>query len=127
MVAPPPYKRLLLACLLVVFLYFAMNEWTPKEAPDDLPDGYMRVEGYVAFKSFDSIWLTEAPVSIWETLTFNLITPNYTIVSRHEEASKFNLFNGFRVNHRVRVYGDILMESSPAKINAYYIEKIRNK
>ncbi|MEC5424675.1 DUF3221 domain-containing protein [Virgibacillus sp. C22-A2] len=125
MVESPPYKRFLIACLLVLALSSTLNGLIPKGPPVDLTHGYMTIGGYVASKKFGSIWLVKEPVSIWERLAMNLaLNSNYTIVSRHDEANKFSLFSGLKVNQRVRVYGDHLRESSPSQIKAYYIEKI---
>lgn len=120
----PPYKRFMLVCLLVLMMSFFVNELTPKGPPENLAHDGIAVEGYVASKRLGSIWLTDQPVTVWDRLTFKLFTDYTTVVHRHEDAAKFTLFNGLKLNQQVRVYGDILLESYPGRIKAYHIEKI---
>ncbi|WP_428987016.1 DUF3221 domain-containing protein [Virgibacillus pantothenticus] len=37
------------------------------------------------------------------------------------------MFTGLKVNQKVKVYGDYLRESNPARISAYYIQVLSSE
>jgi len=128
-----PYKKFLFACLFVWALTLASIKRVPKIEITlndvDLPNDYLTVEGYVVSKRFGMIWLADEPISIGNRL-FAYITSNYGVgsvqVLKHDDARNLNLFSELKINQKVRIYGDYLMESNPPRISAYWIEHLTN-
>lgn len=127
LVKSPPYKMLLLACSLVWVFSLSINALLPqKEVSIDwtvLPENYMPIEGYVASKRMNSIWVVSEPLIIGERSPGFTPSP-YLIVSPHQDVKGRNIFKKLKVNQKVRVYGDYLRESNPGKTTAYLIEII---
>ncbi|MBC5636448.1 DUF3221 domain-containing protein [Ornithinibacillus sp. BX22] len=129
---PPPYKRLLLACLLTLLFSINFKDiLSEKETSSDLqklPENYITIEGYIVSKRTDTIWIADESISIGERI-FGFFTSNYgseiTIVSKNNDAENDKLFNDLKINQKVTVYGDYLIESNPSRISAYHVEVIK--
>lgn len=86
----------------------------------------MTIEGYVVSKRINSIWIADEPKSLWERLTgyFTSYGTGSVRVLKHKKVENGDIFSDLKINQHVRVYGDVLRESNPGVINAYYIEVI---
>ena len=92
----------------------------------NIPDDYLMIEGYVVAKEFGTLRVANEPVNIRDGL-MGIITSDYNqeviIVQSHRSADA-NILKGFSYNQKVRIYGDVMKESFPPNISAYYIEEL---
>lgn len=126
-----PYRNLLIASVLFWVVFIGLNEVIPQKVGStdtkNLPEEYMMIEGYVVSKRWDSMWVADEPVSFMGRVS-GFFLSDYgsviTIVSKHNDTLDQHLFRPVKVNQKVRIYGDYLIESNPGSISAYSIELV---
>ncbi|RSK50708.1 DUF3221 domain-containing protein [Bacillus canaveralius] len=130
MYTTPPYVKLLIATLIALTASLILNEIDSNKQTDvDVKDyaDKMQIEGYVVSKRIGEVWISDEPVSIRGMFT-GFFTSNYggstTIVTIHENAEDKKMLRNLKINQKVRVYYDHLLESYPGRTSAYYIEII---
>ncbi|MEQ2525619.1 DUF3221 domain-containing protein [Bacillaceae bacterium CLA-AA-H227] len=127
----PPYVRLLIATILVLFSSILFNEEDKREDFSVLDYADKKVkEGYVISIGFGKILISDKQVKIWQMVK-GYVTSDYgqpyVIVKKHEMAKNENLLKGVKLNQRVRIYVDSVMESNPGRTYAYHIEVIEDE
>ncbi|MBE1553851.1 DUF3221 domain-containing protein [Sporosarcina limicola] len=126
------YKRILLACSLVLVSFIVLNGIAPQESISfdlaELPDNYMVIEGYVVSKRINSIWLAEESISFIGIVSNSVkgYSANDINISKNKDFEKIINFRQLKLNQKVRVYCDYVRESNPPKTEAFYIEIIEN-
>ncbi|QFT89567.1 hypothetical protein FIU87_12980 [Bacillus sp. THAF10] len=133
MIKKTPHKKILLLSMLILVFFVLLNGVNPQKNSSvdltKLPDDYFTIDGYIASKRLDSIWVSEQPVS-YKLRVLGYVTSDYgegtIVVSQHPDSEEQDIFSTLKTNQKVRIYGDYLRESSPPKIAAYYIEIIDN-
>lgn len=127
----PPYGRLLLATILVLFFSVLLHEDDKREDFSEVDYSMKMIkEGYVISKGFEEILIADKPVKIWQMVK-GYVTSNYgqpyVIVEKHDMAKNENLLKGVKLNQRVRIYVDSVLESNPGRTYAYHIEVIEDE
>lgn len=94
----PPYFRLLMASILVLFFSLILNEEDKREDFSDVDyTGKMIKKGYVISKGFGKILISDKPIKVWQilkgTLTSDYGRP-YLIVHKHGKAENEDLLKG---------------------------------
>lgn len=121
------WKILLFALFIVpIFYLLIMNVDTNDQVQVDV-DYQFTSEGYVVSKRLtNKIWIADEPASSINRITGHLFSEHkgLIIVSEHRDVKGNNLFHNISVNQKVRVYSDKILESSPARTNAYLVEVI---
>lgn len=126
------YKRILLACSLILVSFIVLNGIAPQESIsfdlEELPDNYMVIEGYVVSKRINSISLAEESISFMGIVSSSLkgYGANNINISKNKDFKKTINFRQLKLNQKVRVYCDYVRESNPPKTVAFYIEIIEN-
>lgn len=130
----PSYKRLLLSyAIVLLFIISFSNLLQDKRSPSSTVasyQSYYTTEGYIVGKRFGKLWVTDSPFSLWERIK-SFITDDYgqslLIVSIHSDSKNQRMFDGLKINQKVRIYGDSFKESNPAQTSAYHIEIIKDE
>ncbi|TKC18168.1 DUF3221 domain-containing protein [Robertmurraya kyonggiensis] len=123
-----PYVRLLIASMLVLLFSLLLNEEDKREVISDVDySNKMVKEGYVISKKIGEIMISDEPIPIWQMLK-GFITSDYgspyLIVHKHVNAENGELLKGLKLNQKVRIYVDSVLESNPPMVYAYQIEVI---
>ncbi|MGG0718188.1 DUF3221 domain-containing protein [Robertmurraya massiliosenegalensis] len=124
------FLGLLLAIFMGLVISFTLKESDSKsEIPTEISD-YLdtyTVEGYVVSKRSGEVWILDEPVSMGKRIK-GMLTSDYgystIIVTVHKDAEDKRILKGLNINEKIRVHGDFLRESYPARISAYHIEEI---
>ncbi|QTD41533.1 DUF3221 domain-containing protein [Sporosarcina sp. Te-1] len=132
MVKNPQYKRILLACSLVLVSFVILNAIPLQKSISfdvaEIPDNYMVIEGFVVSKQFNSIWLAEEPISFKGVVLGSI--KGYGVdsikVSKNKDYEYIINFGQLKLNQKVRVYCDYVRESNPPKSAAFYVELVEN-
>ncbi|WP_449620524.1 DUF3221 domain-containing protein [Robertmurraya sp. Marseille-Q9965] len=129
--ASPPYVRLMIASMLVLFFTLLFHEVDKSENYSDVGyTGTMVKEGYVISKGFGKILISDKPIKLWQilkgTFTSDYGRP-YLIVYKHVKAENADLLKGLKLNQKVRIYVDSILESNPGHTYAYHIEVIEDE
>ncbi|MFD1334967.1 YobA family protein [Oceanobacillus iheyensis] len=121
------WKILLFALFIVpIFYLLIMNVDKNDQVQVDV-DYQFTSEGYVVSKRLtNKIWIADEPTSLINRITGHLFSEHkgLIIVLEHRDVKGNNLFHNISVNQKVRVYSDKILESSPARTNAYLVEVI---
>lgn len=127
-----PYKRWLVACLLVLATVVVMDKISFQKQVAfnlaELPENYIVIEGYVVSKHLHSIWLSEEPGGLKDIVLGPLQghRANQIKVSKNKDYKTVINFGQLKLNQKVRVYSDYVRESDPPKTTAYYVEILDN-
>ncbi|MFS0752397.1 DUF3221 domain-containing protein [Oceanobacillus sp. 1P07AA] len=119
---------ILLALFIGIISYLLMMNLYTNHQVVQRADAYsFTTDGYVVSKRLtNKIWIADEPTSYINRVTGHLFSEHngLIIVSEHQDVKGSSLFHDLKVNQRVRVYSDKLVESSPARTNAYFVEVI---
>lgn len=123
------YRRIIVCLLFIVLIsYVFIINLDSKHQVEKVDDAYsFTAQGYVVSKRLtNKIWIADEPTSFINRVTGHLFSKHngLIIVSEHQDVKGNNLFHNVKVNQKVRIYSDKLMESLPARTNAYYVEVI---
>lgn len=123
------YRRIIVCLLFIVLIsYVLILNLDSKYPVVQVDDTYgYTVEGYVVSKRLSNkIWIADEPTSYINRVTGHLFSEHkgLIIVSEHQDVEGNDLFHNVKVNQKVRVYSDKLLESLPARTNTYYVEVI---
>lgn len=117
---------LVISFIVIYTWYQNIIQTAHHNASMNIPDDYLMIEGYVVAKEFGKLRVANEPVNIRDGL-MGIITSDYNqevIIVQSHRSTNPNILKGFSYNQKVRIYGDIIKESSPPSISAYYIEKL---